>query len=236
MNGDFDLPSVVNRPVQRRLGGQSRGWWAALAALALALAACTSGSRPAPTTSTHTSTVTRTHHVPAPKTYTPAPATTVAPQPAGSKLPKGEVERSCPYIKGGLDSEPTNGPNVADSEGDRVGRITVLTRLRPNGCRFYFSYSPNEAVADILPSTFKTHVAARAAMILTARAGAQPESYPNFVKGVTGISYRTRFYGPDGRRDWAFVFAKGKVMVVVHTQQEISFNARAMAKAIVDKF
>jgi hypothetical protein len=205
---------------------------------ALALAGCTSSSpsQPAPITIVHPTTKTRTQHVPG-KKFTPPPATTVAPRPAGSKLPKGEVDRSCPYIKGGLDSEPTSGPNVAKREGDRVGRITVLTKLHPMGCRFYFSYSPNEAVADILPRTFKTHLAARAAMIGTATAGAQAETYKNFVKGVTGIRYRTRFYGPDGKQDWAFVFAKGKVMVVVHTQQtNASLNAQAIAEAIVGKF
>jgi hypothetical protein len=206
---------------------------------ALALAGCTSSGAPAPPAPTisRTTTETRTHHVKPPTNYTPPPATTVAPRPAGAKLPKGEVDRRCPYIKGGLDSEPTSGPNIADLEGDRVGRITVLTRLHPVGCRFYFSYSPNEAVADILPMRFRNHTAARNAMILTARAGSQAESYPNFVKRVDGIRYQTRFYGPDGKRDWAFVFAKGKVMVVVHTQQtNASLNAQAIAEAIVGKF
>jgi hypothetical protein len=204
---------------------------------ALALAGCTSSgpAQPAPTTIVHPTTTTRTRHVPGLK-FTPPPATTVAPQPVGSKLPKGEVDRSCPYIKGGLDSEPASGPNVASLEGDRVGRITVLTKLHPMGCRFYFSYSPNEAVADILPRRFRTKTAAFNAMIGTAKAGSEAETYQNFVRGVTGISYRTRFYGPDGKQDWAFVFAKGKVMVVVHTQQDLSFNARALAKAIVRKF
>jgi hypothetical protein len=209
-----------------------------IVAAALALAGCTSSGPPPPsdTTIDRTTTTTHTHHVPAPTNFTPPPATSVAPRPAGSKLPKGEVDRSCPYIKGGLDSEPTSGPNVADLEGDRVGRITVLTRLHPTGCRFYFSYAPNQAVADILPLRFKNHTAAQNAMILTAKAGWQSESYPNFVKGVDGISYRTRFNGLDGKQDWAFVFAKGKIMVVVHTQQDISFNARSLARAIVGKF
>ena len=206
----------------------------------LALAGCTSSrpAGPAGTTITRTTiTGTHTHHIKAPKNYTPPPATTIAPQPAGSKLPKGEVDRRCPYLKGGLDSEPTNRPNVADLEGDRVGRITVLTRLHPVGCRFYFSYSPNEAVADILPVRFRTKLDAFDAMVRTARAGRQAETYKNFVKGVTGIRYQTKFYGPDGNRDWAFVFAKGKTMVVVHTQQtNASLNAQAIAEAIVHKF
>ncbi len=208
-------------------------------ATALALAGCTASGPPPPsgTTILHTDIVgTHTHHIKAPTNFTPKPATTVPPLPPGAKPPKGEVRRTCPYIKGGLDSEPTNGPNIADLEGDRVGGVTVLPRLHPVGCRFYFSYA-YEAVADILPRTFKTRVAARDAMILTARAGSNNEPYPNFVKGVDGIRYRTKFYGPDGKRDWAFVFAKGKVMVVVHTQQtNASFNAQAIAEAIVGKF
>lgn len=206
---------------------------------ALALAGCTSSHPPTTggTTIDRTTTTTKTRHVKPPKNYKPPPAKTIAPQPAGSKLPKGEVDRRCPYIKGGLDSEPTDKPNVADLEGDRVGRITVLTRLHPVGCRFYFSYSPNEAVADILPVRFRTKLDAYDAMIRTARAGRQPETYKNFVKGVTGIRYQTKFYGPDGNRDWAFVFAKGKTMVVVHTQQtNASLNAQAIGEAIVSKF
>ena len=210
---------------------------------ALALAGCTSSATPVAPGSTVeiTQTVTHTHHVPTPKKFTPPPATTVAPYPASGRAPKGEVARSCPYIKAGLDSEPTNKPNVAGLEGDRVGRVTVLTRYHPVGCRFYFSYSygkfAHEAVADILPRTFRTKTDAYDAMILTARRGGEAETYKNFVKGATGIRYRTKFFGPDGKKDWAFVFAKGKVMVVVHTQQtNASLNAQAIAEAIAGKF
>jgi hypothetical protein len=74
-------------------------------------------------------------------------------------------------------------------------------------------------------------------MIRVARQGSEPETYKNFVKGVTGIRYRTKFFGPDGKKDWAFVFAKGKVMVIVHTQQtNASLNAQAIGRAIVRKF
>lgn len=206
------------------------------AAAALALAGCTSTSGPPVPTVTGTRTVTMTRTPPAP-TYTPAPATTVAPLPQGVPAPKGEVERSCPYIAAGLDQEPTNGPNVADLEGDRVYRTTVLTGLTPVGCRFYFAYGSHEAVADILPKTFATPTDAYNAMVRTAEAGAQQIPQQNFAPGVTGISYQTLFYGPDGPRDWAFVFAKGRVMVVVHTQQSnTSRNALYLARALVAKF
>ncbi|HEY1487733.1 MAG TPA: hypothetical protein VGF84_16615 [Micromonosporaceae bacterium] len=215
-----------------------------IVAAALTLGACTSSGHPRPggtTTIDPTTTETRTHHVPSPNNYRPPPASSVAPYPPSGRPPKGEKARSCPYIKAGLDSEPTSKPNIADLEGDRVGHVTVLPGYHPIGCRFYFSYSygkfAHEAVADILPFRFRSKTAARDAMIRTARRGAEAETYKNFVKGATGIRYRTRFFGPDGRKDWAFVFAKGKVMVVVHTQQtNASLNAQAIAEAIVGKF
>lgn len=168
-------------------------------------------------------------------------ATSVAPFPANGTPPKGEVLKSCPYILGGKDSEPTSKPNVAAIEGDLVGRITVLTGYQPVGCRFYFSRAfgdtQREAVADILPHTYPSATAARNAMISTATAGSNTFTVRNFVPGLTGIRYRTLFFGPNGGRDWAFVFAKGRHMVVVHTQQtNASLNAQLLAAAIVNKF
>lgn len=208
-------------------------------AAVLALAACTSNQPGGPsggttTTSTRTVTMTRT---PPPRSYTPAPATSVAPLVQGAPPPAGEVERTCPYIKAGLDQEPTTDPNVADIEGDRVYRTTVLTGRTPVGCRFYFAYAAHEAVADILPTTFATATDAYNAMVRTAEAGAEQIAEPNFVPGVTGICYRTRFFGPDGAQDWAFVFAKGRVLVVVHTQRtDTSRNALYLARALAGRF
>ncbi|WP_375484530.1 hypothetical protein [uncultured Jatrophihabitans sp.] len=209
----------------------------------LSLAACTSGGGSgASTAAPSTRTVVQTETAPAPSgSFTPAPATSVAALPASGRLPRGEVDRSCPYLKAGLDSEPTSGPNVADLEGDRVGQVTVLTGLRPVGCRFYFAYSygntRHEAVADILPRTFASADDAHNALVLTARAGTEPISEPDVTPGVDGVAYRTRFFGPDGARDWAFAFAKGRVLVVVHTQQtDTSRNAVNLGRAIVAKF
>jgi hypothetical protein len=213
-----------------------------IVAAALTLDACTSSGPPPPAPIVSpTVTGTHIHHVKPGKNFTPPPATSVAPYPTNDHPPKGEADRTCPYIKAGLDSEPTSKPNIADLEGDRVGHVTVLRRYHPHGCRFYFSYSYGEfahqAIADILPYRFKTKLAAYDAMIRTARRGAEAETYKNFVKGVTGIRYRTKFFGPDGKKDWAFVFAKGKVMVIVHTQQtNASLNAQAIGRAIVRKF
>ena len=213
---------------------------ATLVAAGLVLGGCTSSGTPAGPTATRTIVQTETASAPA-AAFTPAPAGSVRPLPPGGGLRAGELDRSCPYIRAGLDSEPTDGPNVADLEGDRVGQVTVLTGYRPNGCRFYFAYSygttRHEAVADILPRTFATATEAHNALVLTARAGTEPISEPGFVAGVDGIAYRTRFFGPDGARDWAFAFAKGKVLVVVHTQQtNTSRNAVNLGRAVVGEF
>lgn len=202
------------------------------------LAGCTSGqvapSKSAGTTVTSTATRTRSSD---PRAFSPAPAATVRPLPPGKKAPKGERNKRCPYIRTGLNEDPTDQPNVADIEGNRIYRTTVLTTLRPMGCRFYFIGPPYQATADIQPRTFATAAQAHNAMVRTAQAGKSVRSFPNFVKGVDGISYRTKFFGEDGARDWAFVFAKGKIMVVVHTQEnDAQVNALYLARAVVGKF
>jgi hypothetical protein len=202
----------------------------------LVLAGCTSSGTPSPSTSTNTRTVTDTA-TPSGSTFTPAPARAVRPLPPGVKPHRGERERRCPYIRTGLNQDSGGGVNVADIEGDRIYRTTVITTDHPVGCRFYFYAPPYEAVADIRPTTFATSTDAFNAMVRTAEAGRNQITERNFVPGVTGICYQTRFFGPDGRRDWAFVFAKGKVMVVVHTQRsDTSRNALYLGKAIAGKF
>jgi hypothetical protein len=206
----------------------------------LMLAGCTSGSSgdgtPGPTV---TGTETITHTLPPTRTPTfkpPVPAA-VAPLPPGSSPHKGEKDKSCPYIRSGLNEDGGGGVNLADIEGDRVYRTTVLTRYRPVGCRFYFYAPPYEAVADIRPRTFRTATEARNAMILTARTGTELITERNVVKGVDGICFRTKYFGQDGKRDWAFAFAKGKVLVVVYTQRnDTSRNALYIAQAIAGKF
>lgn len=213
-------------------------WIAALAAC-LALAACTSSS-PAPggTTTTRTATVVHTNPPSASNYKPPAPAF-VHGWPYGAPKPKGEKKARCPYIRTGLnvDQDYNGGVNLANLEGDRVSRSTLLTKLHPTGCRFYFGYSPYQAIADIRPYTFKSYHDAYNAMVLTARTGHELIAERNFVKGVTGICFRTKYNPQDGNRDWAFVFAKGKRMVVVYTQQnDVSRNALYIAQAIAKKF
>jgi hypothetical protein len=165
------------------------------------------------------------------------PVATVHPLAPGSKPRRGEREKRCPYLRTGLNQDAGGGVNMADLEGDRIYRTTVLTRYRPVGCRFYFYAPPYEAVADIRPRTFASAGDAYDAMILTARTGRNLITAKGFVPGLVGISFQTRYFGPDHRRDWAFVFAKGKVMVAIYTQRsDTSRNAVYIAKAIAGKF
>jgi len=210
-----------------------------LAAFALAglLTACTGTTKPAPAETV----VTGTRTVVTTRTVTPPPSraaiTSVAPLPPGAKPADGEVEKSCPYIRTGLQLDPTSKPNMADLEGDRIYRVTRLTDYHPIGCRFYFYAPPYEAVADIRPYTYATAVQARNAMISTAKAGAELITERGFSGKLDGICFRTRYFGPDGKRDWAFAFAKGKRMVVVYTQRDdTSRNALYIAQAIAAKF
>ena len=119
----------------------------------------------------------------------------------------------------------------------RPCRTTVLTGYKPVGCRFYFIAPPYEATADIRPYTFATATEAYNAMVLVARTGTDPLPEREFVKGATGVAYRTRFFGDDGAQDWAFVFAKDKHMVIIHTQRkDTSRNALYLGQAIAAKF
>lgn len=210
-----------------------------------AATACSSGSSgssghgsstPGPSGSTVTTTITEPRPKPvSPSVYQPPPAQSVAPLPPNTSPAQGEVEKACPYVA----STPAENPdvNIADMEGDHVYRTTVLTTFQPVGCRFYFYAPPFEAIADIQPHTFPTAVAAHNAMIKTGEAGQNYSGRPGIVKGVDAIVYQTKFFGQDGNQDWACVFAKGKVMVVVHTQQtNVSYNALQIATAIAPKF
>jgi hypothetical protein len=163
----------------------------------------------------------------------------VRPLPPGAHPGRGEKDHRCPYIKTGLnqDYDYSGGVNLADLEGDRVYRTTVLTKLHPVGCRFYFYAPPYEAIAEIRPFTLSSPNAARDAMILTARTGRELITQRNFARGLTGICFRTKFFHADGARDWAFAFAKGRRMVVVYTQRsDTSRNALYIARAIAAKF
>lgn len=216
--------------------GSSRLW--GLLGVALLLVGCTSQPATAPaidTTVTHTQTLTR----PAPGGIPLRVALQdVPPWPPSQAAPRGEQERSCPYLKAGLNIEPDpNGIDFADLEGNRVQRVAVLTTLKPIGCRFYFQndYHP---VGDILPSTYPTPTEARNAMIATATAGRDANTVRSFLPGIDGISFRTRLSAPDKGQDWAFAFAKDDHMVVIRTDQNQATPANAVyiAQAIAHDF
>ena len=210
---------------------------AALVAGLLVVAGCTSsGGGPVPTRTIGPD-GTATHTLPPPKHYQPPAPSFRKPLPPGARPPAGEKDHPCPYLKAGLNVTDDTGVNLANIEGDRVYRTTILTKLHPVGCRFYFYAPPYVPEAEIEPHTFATHAQAFDAMIRTARTGKNLITEKNFVPGVDGISFQTKFYSADGNNDWAFVFAKGKVMVVVYAfQDNVSANARYIAKAIVKKF
>lgn len=205
---------------------------------ALTLAGCTSAGTTAPSSagSTVTSTATATRTNDTGTEYQPPKASYAPRLSAGGDVPDGEKKGRCPYIRAGKDEDPTSEPNVADIGGSRVKLTTTLPAYTPVGCRFYYEYG-RDAVADILPTTFATALQARNAMIRTGEAGKQTSGVPGIAPGVDGVSYRTRFERGDGDNDWAFAFAEGKVMVVVHTREtRASFNAVNLAKAIVAEF
>jgi hypothetical protein len=213
-----------------------RGLLVVVALAAVGLTACTGGATDNPTvTSTVDETITSTvtHTPSAGATFKPKPATTVAPLPPGQAPAAGEVEKACPYILSSQDQGPVS---MADLEGDRVYRTTVLTGMKPVGCRFYFWSDRYQAIAEIATQTFPSSRAAHDAMVLTAQAGKNAQGYPNLLKGIDAVSYQTKFLGGDGDNDWACVFAKGKLMVTVRTQRiDTSLNARLIAEAIAPR-
>lgn len=219
--------------------GTTRSVLLVLAEAALLLSGCTAsgtGGSSSPTAPGTRTTIVGTRPPPGAQ-FTPAAPSTRKPLRPGAKAHPGERNGTCPYIKTGLNEDNGKGVNLADIEGDRVYRTTVLTELRPVGCRFYFIGPPYEAVAEIRPQTFATATEAHNGMVLTARTGAELIVEKNFVKGVDGISFKTKFFGPDGKNDWAFVFAKGPVLVTVFTQRkDTSRNAFYLAQAIARKF
>jgi hypothetical protein len=207
-----------------------------IGAAVLALVACTSGSRGPTSTTTRDTTIhsTVTETPPAATPFRPKPASTVAPLAPGQHPSAGAVDKPCPYIRS---SQDQGSNSMADLEGDRVYRTTVLTGMKPVGCRFYFWSGPYEAIAEIATRTFPTARAAHDAMVLTGQAGTEVAGKPDILPGVDAVLYRTKFFGPDGARDWACVFAKGRVMVTVRTQRtDTSLNALLIAQAIAPKF
>lgn len=133
-----------------------------------------------------------------------------------------EVAGSCPYI---------SAPAFADAEGDRVGRVTVLLS-RPVGCRFYFQYDPSQLIGEITVQVFGTPTEAYNAMVLSARGHPEVQSYPDVGDGA--VAFQTPLRGSPA---WQCVFARGRSVVTVRTQQPYpALNAVNLAREIAPKF
>jgi len=133
-----------------------------------------------------------------------------------------EVAGNCPYI---------SAQAFADAEGDRVGRVTVL-QSRPVGCRFYFQYKSSQLVGEITVEVFGTPTEAYNAMVLSARGHPEVQSYPDV--GAGAVAFQTPLRGNPA---WQCVFAQGRSVVTVRTQQPYpALNAVNLAREIAPKF
>jgi len=154
-----------------------------------------------------------------------APPSTVVSTPLPSLTPPHgvrEVAGSCPYI---------SAQAFADAEGDRVGRVTVL-QSQPVGCRFYFQYNSSQLVGEITVEVFGTPTEAYNAMVLSARGHPEVQSYPDVGDGAVAFQTPLR-----GNPAWQCVFAKGRSVVTVRTQQPYpALNAVNLAREIAPKF
>jgi hypothetical protein len=194
------------------------------------LGACSGHTAPLRSTIvvTSTTTVTRTASAPAAvSTYRPPPATTVPPAAPSTPLPAGYRDAECPY----LDRQ-----TAQDREGNKISRVAVST-AQPVSCRFYFWCCDFHATLEIAPTVFPTADAAYNAMVRTGQSGRNGQPAAGLAPDVDGVLYQTRFYDPDGERDWACAFAAGRTMVVVRTDQStVSLDARRIAEAIAGRF
>jgi hypothetical protein len=207
-----------------------RGALGILVIAALGLGACDGHRVASPSTIvvTSTTTVTRTTSAPpAANTYRPAPAMTAPPAPPGAPLPAGYRDAECPY----LDRQ-----TARDLEGNKISRVAVST-AHPVSCRFYFWCCDFHATLEIAPTLFPTADAAYNAMVRTGQSGSNVQPAAGLAPDVDGVLYQTRFYDPDGDRDWACAFAASRTMVVVRTDQiRVSLDARRIAQAIAGRF
>jgi hypothetical protein len=204
---------------------------ASIAALSGSLAACTSGSPGPDGTINVTNTRTITRSSPQPGNEKAITFKAAATLPPGQTPPKGEVEKACPYIA----STPAENPdvNVADFEGDHVYRTTVLTTMKPVGCRFYFYAGPFEPIADITTYRYRDNITARNVLVKTVRK--DPKAYQVKISGTDAAYSFRAVLNPEDAEDWACIYLKGSLLVVVRTRQPIAFNAREIAGAIARK-
>ena len=153
--------------------------------------------------------------------------------------PTTTADAACPLL---------DTPSAAEDVGVRMGRVVVLRRGgRPVGCRFYADQDPafktsehlpgpNQPVLQIVSTRYGGGTAGHNAMVRLAEAGTNAHQ-DSLGSGVEAISFQVRFDPADGNQDWAYTFRKGVTVVVIKTaQRDTSFDARAVATAIVDRF
>jgi hypothetical protein len=189
------------------------------AAAAALLGACSGGAAPAVTDSTVVRTATAT------RTPTPTPL----PTGAIDVGPVSTVPGVCPYL---------DVPTAEGEEGNRIGGTVVLRADgRTVGCRFSYYYDDGHPVLEITSTRFRSPTLAYNAMVRLGQSGTHQIPVPDLIPGVDGVLYQTAFNPPDQRLDWACSFATAESVVTVKTdQQNVSFNARNIAKTIAAKF
>jgi hypothetical protein len=203
--------------------GALAGSLAVLAGCLAVLAGCSSGSAGSPAGSSR-STATGSPSGLAGGAGETAPSTVFNTPLPSLSTPHGvrEVAGSCPYI---------SAQAFADAEGDRVGRVTVL-QSRPVGCRFYFQYVPSQLIGEITVEVFRTPTEAYNAMVLSSRGHPEVQSYPDVGDGA--VAFQTPLRGSPA---WQCVFARGRSVVTVRTQQPYpALNAVNLAREIAPRF
>lgn len=132
-----------------------------------------------------------------------------------------ETEADCPWI---------DNHTAWDLEGNRVGRSTVLS-TDPPGCRFYFAYDLSQMTMQITTQVFDDPIDAWNAMVTASLAGANPAAAQGIGDGA--VLYQTSFADGPYLNDWACAFTKGRLLVIVNTNQQWpSQDARNVAAAI----
>jgi hypothetical protein len=136
-------------------------------------------------------------------------------------LPPNETEADCPWI---------DNATAGELEGNNVGKSTVLS-TDPPGCRFYFAYDLSQMTMQISTQVFDDPIDAWNTMVTTSEAGANAAASAGIGDGA--VLYQTSFAPGDGPNDWACAFTKGRLRVIVNTNQTTpSKDASDVATAI----
>jgi hypothetical protein len=132
--------------------------------------------------------------------------------------------------------------------GQRLDHATVQTSGgRTVGCRFYPITTGPLAISEHLPkhgfpsariavTTYPSAESARQVLAIVSDAGGSPALQS--IDGLVAETFRTHFYPPDGKTDWACAFIKGPHLVTVLLAEPTSqgqSNVMDLAKAFAAK-